>query len=170
MLKNCLVNFKLWTVSPESANNDTALIHTESTPTLTLFTAQYLFNNIQINFSTSQTVSYIYLAFTFVHCLFTRFKISLSLHLYNINSTVLSHGPAASSEAFRFDSWLIIRLDFTNRLMSLSRRAANWQKGSNMHQKSQCGLLYVRAVRWRMDGPLSSPTGEVLRSVAPQRV
>lgn len=46
--------------------------------------------------------------------LFTRFKISLSLHLYNINSTVLSHGPAASLEASRWDLSFIICISYTN--------------------------------------------------------
>lgn len=93
----------------------------------------------------------------FVHFLFTRFKISLSLHLYNINSTV-SYGPAASLEASRWDSSFLICLDFTLRVTSLSHRAANLQKGSNMHQKSWCG--FVRAVGWRFDGSHISPTIE----------
>lgn len=114
----------------------------QSRQTLVSLTAQYLFNNIQINFSLHLRLIfgfYIYLAFTFIHFLFTRFKISLSLHLY-INSTVLSHGPAASLEASRWDASLIIFLYFIHQLRSLSHRATNWQKGSNMHQKSSCGF------------------------------
>lgn len=89
-----------------------------------------IYRLISLYSSDWSSVFYIYLAFPFVHFLFTRFKISLSLHLYNINSTVLSHRPAASLEASRLDSSLIICLCFIHHLTSLSHRAANWQKGS----------------------------------------
>lgn len=133
-----------------------------------------IYRLISLYISDWSSVFYIYLAsFTFVHFLFTRFKISLSLHLYNINSTVLSHGPAASLEASTWDSSLIICLYFIHQLTSLSHRAANWQTGSNMHQKSRCGFsLSVCEGSWMTKWRWSSYftlMREVLRSAAPQQ-
>lgn len=137
--------------------------HTQSRQTLGSLTAQYLFNNIQINFSLHIRLIfsffYIYLALTFVH-LFTGFKISLSLHLYNINSTVLSHLTAASLEASIIDSSLIICFTFHTSTDVFEPQSSKLTDGLNMHQKSSCGFLSVRAVRWQMDGPLISLTWE----------
>lgn len=88
-----------------------------------------IYRLISLYISGWSSVCYIYLAFTFVHFIFTRFKISLFLHLYNINSTVLSHRPAAFLGASRLDSSLIICLYLIHQLTSLSHRAANSQKG-----------------------------------------
>lgn len=72
------------------------------------------------------------------------------------------------SKCLVWDSSFLICLDFTRQLTSLSHRAANSQKGSNMHRKV---LVWLREGS-RMTNWWSSRfthVREVLRSAAPQR-
>lgn len=114
--------------------------------------------------------SYIYFASTFVH-LFTWFKISLclslALSLYNINSTVWSHGLAVSPEPPLVWS---VHSDQT----SSTPRAADIQKGPNMNMHPQkrkkktsptVAFSVWGRLRWRADGPRASTrVREVRRS------
>ena len=127
---------------------------TQSRHTLGSLTAQYLFNNIQINFSLHIRLIlgcfFKFTLLTFVHSIFTRFKISLSLHLYNSSGTVLSHLTAASLEASILDSSPIICLHFIHWPTSLSHRGANWHEGSTCIRSPDVTF------------PRISPTWEVL--------
>lgn len=143
---------------------DEPLPHTQSTKTLWSLTAQYLFNNIQINFSLHIRLIlgfYIYLALTFVH-LFTKFKISLSIYTTSIVQCyhILQQLPLKHVDLIRH--WSSAFISYTDRCLWATEQQTD--RRVNMHQKFKCGFS-LRMTAW-----VVSPRRDVHRSVAPQPV
>lgn len=111
-------------------------------------TAQYLFNNVQINFSLHLWLilcdSYIYFASTFVH-LFTWFKISLCLShsIYTTSIVQCDHMVWQSLRSVSVSNLFTATRRLWGREQPTYRKAQTWTCTHKKKEKSRCGFFCV---------------------------
>lgn len=137
-------------------------------------TAQYLFNNVQINFSLHLWLilcdSYIYFASTFVH-LFTWFKISLCLShsIYTTSIVQCDHMVWQSLRSVSVSNLFTATRRLWGREQPTYRKAQTWTCTHKKKRKVPLWLFFcvcVRALRWRASGPHVSPRVREVRHSA----